>query len=245
MLVPMQFILVMIRDWLVLGSSVSGVFWKSVLMFTDCLSAMFLSTSCWLSLSTTFKLMFWVCNRCVSVIFVNIMPSHCCVTWLKLYLINTRIFLPNILFLLRLHLIPTGSPDGSFEMLLVHQLLYALNFGSLNFCLILSALLALKNPVITGGRRTIGMHLDISLLRPCVGEILSIFFSSLRFSVTGWKFFPFSTWPAFTFLGKLHKFIASKLVSIVCNYRVWDNICDEMLYCFVWNGHCGSVWQFV
>lgn len=53
----------MIRDWLVLGSSVSRVFWKSVLMFTGCLSAMFLSTSCWLSLSTTFMLMSWVCNK--------------------------------------------------------------------------------------------------------------------------------------------------------------------------------------
>lgn len=135
MLVPMQFILVMIRDWLVLGSSVSRVFWNSVLMFTGCLSAMFLSTSCRLSLSTTFMLMSWVRNKCVSVIFVNNMPRHCCATWLKLYLINARIFLTNILFLLRLHLIPTGSPDGSFEMSLVHQLLYALNFGSLRFCL--------------------------------------------------------------------------------------------------------------
>lgn len=135
MLVPMQFILVMIRDWLVLGSSVSRVFWNSVLMFTGCLSAMFLSTSCRLSLSTTFMLMSWVRNKCVSVIFVNNMPGHCCATWLKLYLINARIFLTNILFLLRLHLIPTGSPDGSFEMSLVHQLLYALNFGSLRFCL--------------------------------------------------------------------------------------------------------------
>lgn len=135
MLVPMQFILVMIRDWLVLGSSVSRVFWKSVLMFTGCFSAMLLSTSCWLSLSTTFMLMSWVCNKCVSVISVNNIPSHCCVTWLRLYLFNTRIFLTNILFLMRLHLIPTGSPDGSFEMLLVHHLLYALDSGSLNFCL--------------------------------------------------------------------------------------------------------------
>lgn len=140
MLVPMQFILVMIRDWLVLGTSVSRVFWKSVLMFTGWLSAMFLSTSCWLSLSTTFMLMSWVCNKCVSVIFVNNMLRHCCATWLNLYLINTRIFLTNILFLLRLHLIPTGSPDNSFEMSLVHQLLYTLNFGSLSFCRILSLL---------------------------------------------------------------------------------------------------------
>lgn len=79
----------------------------------------------------------------------------------------------------------------------------------------------------------------------CGRDPLALFFSSLRFSVIGWKFFPFSTWPAFTFPGKLLKLIANKRVSIVWNYTVWDNIRDEMLYCFVWDGHCGSVWQLV
>lgn len=38
-----------------------------------------------------------------------------------------------------------GSADGSLEMSLV-QLLHALNFGSLNFCLVLSLLMT-ENPL--------------------------------------------------------------------------------------------------